>query len=65
MAKYRRKPVVVDAVQLTRRITIYEPEGKVDVPSGNWLITDPALDGGQYICKDEIFQKTYEPVEAE
>ncbi len=60
MARYRKKPVVVDAVRLTRRVTIHTLEGEMVGEPGDWLIT--GVKGEQYPCKDEVFRATYEPV---
>ena len=58
MTKYRKLPVVIEAVQLTRQITVHTLEGDMDGYPGDWLIT--GVNGEQYPCKDEIFKKTYE-----
>lgn len=60
MAKFRKKPVEVEAVRLTERTEIETLEGTMVGNPGDWLITGVA--GEKYPCKDEIFQKTYEPV---
>lgn len=61
MALYRKKPVVIEAVQLTRAITVHTLEGDMKANVGDWLIT--GVNGEQYPCRDEIFKKTYEPVD--
>jgi hypothetical protein len=61
MAKYRKKPVVVEAEQLVEPIDIITLEGVMHGNVGDWLIT--GVSGEKYPCKDDIFQKTYEPVE--
>jgi hypothetical protein len=61
MAKYRKKPVIIDAVRITRQITIETLEGIMLGNVGDWLIT--GVNGEQYPCKDDVFQKTYDPVE--
>ena len=58
--KYRKKPVIIDAVQLTERIEIDTLEGIMIGNPGDWLIT--GVKGEQYPCKDDIFRMTYEPV---
>lgn len=60
MPRYRKKPVVIEAVQLTSPIEIETLEGKMRGEVGDWLIT--GVKGEQYPCKDEIFRVTYEPV---
>jgi hypothetical protein len=59
MPRYQKKPVIVEAVQLTRQVTIETLEGSMVGNVGDWLIT--GVNGEQYPCKDDIFQKTYEP----
>lgn len=59
MGLYRKRPVVVEAVRLTRQVTIHTLEGDMVGNPGDWLIT--GVNGEQYPCKDDIFQKTYEP----
>jgi hypothetical protein len=62
MAKFRKKPVVVDAFRLTQRVQILTIEGIMTGEPGDWLIV--GVEGEQYPCKDSIFQATYEPVSA-
>jgi hypothetical protein len=59
MTAYKKKPVVIDAVQLTRQISIETLEGTMIGNVGDWLIT--GVNGEQYPCKDDIFQNSYEP----
>ncbi|MEZ0396825.1 MAG: hypothetical protein ABWK53_10410 [Anaerolineales bacterium] len=61
MPKFRKKPVVIEAVQLTQRVVISTPEGEMIGNPGDWLIT--GVNGEQYPCKNEIFRKTYEIAE--
>lgn len=61
MAKFRKKPVIIEAIQLTRRIEIETLEGTMVGEIGDWLIT--GVQGEQYPCKPDIFEETYEPVE--
>jgi hypothetical protein len=60
MAKYRKRPVVIDAVKLTRAVDIHTLEGVMRGEVGDWLIT--GVKGEQYACKDDIFQATYDVV---
>lgn len=57
MAKYVKRPIVIDAVQLTEETIIHTLEGDVKGGVGDWLIT--GVNGELYPCKDDIFQKTY------
>lgn len=59
MALYRKRPIVVEAVQLCRKTTIHTLEGDMVGNPGDWLIT--GINGEQYPCKPDIFEKTYEP----
>ena len=61
MALYRKRPVVVEAVQLAQKTTIHTLEGDMVGNPGDWLIT--GINGEQYPCKPDIFEKTYEPWE--
>lgn len=61
MAKFRKKPVVIEAVQLTRVTLIETLEGTMRGEPGDWLIT--GVKGEQYPCKPDIFEATYERVE--
>lgn len=60
MPKYRKKPVVIEAVQITQKMTVETLEGTMTGNSGDWLIT--GVKNEQYFCKDDIFQQTYERV---
>ena len=75
--KYRKKPVVIDAVQwfkngdhpAVREYTnpagteplIKTLEGWMKVTPGDWIIT--GVKGENYPCKPDIFEMTYEKVE--
>lgn len=59
MGRYRKRPVVVEAVRLTERTTIHTLEGDMVGNPGDWLIT--GVNGEKYPCKPDIFEKTYEP----
>lgn len=61
--KFRKKPVVIDAVRLTRPVTIETLEGNMRGEPGDWLITGVA--GEQYACKHDVFMQTYVPVDEE
>ncbi|MHC4643921.1 MAG: hypothetical protein ACYTBJ_00365 [Planctomycetota bacterium] len=78
MPKFRKKPIVVEAEQFWPNEKPW-PEGVVEVwhcgqsfctPTlggrmqvlpGDWIIT--GIKGGRYLCKPDIFELTYEPVE--
>lgn len=61
MPKFRKQPVVIEAVRITRPIKIETLEGIHEGGVGDWLIT--GVKGEQYPCKDDIFRATYEVVE--
>ena len=58
--KFRKRPVVVEAEQITDRVEIQTLEGVMVGSPGDWLITGVA--GEQYPCRDDIFRATYEIV---
>lgn len=60
IVKFRKKPVIIEATQLTRKMTIETLEGIMTGNPGDWLIT--GVKGEQYFCKDDIFNMTYEAV---
>ena len=73
--RYRKKPVVIDAVQwfkmgdhpAVKRLVENDPvsgwvetlEGGHIVTPGDWIIT--GVKGEHYPCKPDIFEMTYEP----
>lgn len=76
MAKFRKKPVVIDAEQYLDGKPVagmvkdaYRPdqfyvstlEGLLHVSPGDWIIT--GVKGERYPCKPDIFAATYEPAE--
>ena len=58
--RFRKLPVIVDALQLTRRVSIETGQGVLVGEPGDWLIS--GMDGSQYPCGAGIFEETYEPV---
>lgn len=86
MPKYRKKPVVIEAIQFTGKNcydilsfigrkaglmelqqadcpTIQTLEGDMRTSPGDWIIK--GVKGEFYPCKPDIFEATYEPVDAE
>ena len=61
MPKFRKLPVVIDAVELRERTEIRTTEGVMVGEPGDWLIT--GVKGERYPCKPDIFAATYEPAE--
>lgn len=62
MAKYRKKPVIIEAYQTDKEMDIDTLEGTMHASVGDYIIT--GVNGEQYPCKPDIFEKTYEPVRA-
>jgi len=63
VARFRKRPVIIDAVRIRNRVTIKTREGTLKGYPGEWLITGVA--GERYPCGDDIFRATYEPVTPE
>lgn len=61
MAKYRKKPVVIEAYQTDVEVQIPTLEGTMTANPGDWIIT--GVKGERYPCKPDIFAATYEPVD--
>jgi len=59
--KYRKKPVVIEAYQTNCELIIHTLEGDMKASVGDYIIT--GVNGEQYPCKPDIFEKTYEKVE--
>ncbi len=74
MAKYRKKPVVIEAEQWfpgkridgvmyfdsEEKAHVNTLEGALRVSLGDWIIT--GVRGEKYPCKPDIFEQTYELV---
>ncbi len=61
MAKYVKKPVVIEAYQTDKEMIIHTLEGDMKASVGDYIIT--GVHGEQYPCKPDIFEETYESVE--
>lgn len=59
--KYRKKPVVIEAYQTDKALTIHTVEGDMLASKWDYIIT--GVNGEQYPCKPDVFEKLYEPVE--
>lgn len=59
--KFRKKPIVVEAYQTDTEIIIQTLEGPLKASPGDWIIT--GVQGEQYPCKPDIFEKTYEKLQ--
>lgn len=62
MAKYRKKPVIIEAYQTDKEIDIETLEGTMHASVGDYIIT--GVNGEKYPCKEDIFLKTYEAIDA-
>ena len=60
MAKYRKKPVIIEAYQTGRELDIQTLEGTMHADIGDYIIT--GVKGKTYPCKPDIFEQTYELV---
>jgi hypothetical protein len=63
MAKFRKKPVVIEAVAAAGSFDIETPEGIMQVRRGDIVITGVA--GETYPCRLDIFLQSYEALDAE
>lgn len=59
--KFQKKPVIVDAYQTKKALDIKTLEGIMHAAPGDWIIT--GVNGEQYPCKPDIFEKTYQLLE--
>ena len=59
--KYRKKPIVIEAYQTDNALTIHTVEGDMLASKGDYIIT--GVNGEQYPCKPDVFEKLYESVE--
>jgi hypothetical protein len=61
VAKYRKKPIVIEAYQTDKELKIKTLEGTVTANVGDWIIT--GIKGEQYPCQPDIFDASFELVE--
>ena len=61
MAKYRKKPVIIEAYQTDKIVFINTLEGTMKANVDDWIIT--GVKGEKYPCKPDIFMATYELVD--
>ena len=76
MARYQKKPVVVEAVQWFKHgdhsaviagtagdpdAYVETPEGRLRVDVGDWIIT--GISGEHYPCKPDVFEQLYVTVD--
>jgi len=58
---YRKKPIMVMAYRTDEEIQIHTLEGVMTASPGDYIIS--GVNGEQYPCKPDIFDKTYDKVE--
>lgn len=63
MPKYRKKPIIVEAVKLTRSITVETSNGTRKGLPGDYLVTDKS--GEQYPYDRDHFEAEYELVKGQ
>lgn len=63
MAKVRKRPIIIQAIQLQYRTIIHPPDGPREGRPGDWLLED--VEGNQYIVARSVFEKTYDIVDEE
>lgn len=56
--KYKTKPCEIEAYQTDKEMIIHTLEGDMKASVGDYIIT--GLNGEQYPCKPDIFEKKYE-----
>ena len=61
MAKYRKKPIIVEAYQTDKELDIPTLEGVMHASIGDFIIT--GVTGEKYPCKPDVFYKTYELIQ--
>ena len=57
--KVRKRPIVLEAEQLTEDTQIKTLVGNMNGSAGDWVITDKR-GSKHYLCKDEDFERLYE-----
>lgn len=58
MTTYKKRPVLVHAIQMPCRFIVTTPEGVVKGKTGDWLIR--GIEKEFYPCRNSVFIKTYE-----
>jgi hypothetical protein len=59
--KFVKKPVIVEAYQVFEEVKIETLEGTMIASPGDWIVK--GIHGEKYPVKQDIFEKTYKPVE--
>jgi len=58
--EYRKKPIVIKAIQLNNEFEVETLEGVMRGDKGDYLII--GINGELYPCKPDIFEQTYDEV---
>ena len=58
--KFIKRPVIIEAYQTDKEMVIHTLEGDMKASPGDWIIT--GVEGEQYPCKPDIFEKTYQRI---
>ena len=58
--KLINRPVFIEAYQTDKELVIHTLEGDMKASPGDWIIT--GVEGEQYPCKPDIFEKTYQRI---
>lgn len=61
MAKFRKKPVIIEAICITQPMVVKTSTGIAKGKPGDWLIT--SIIGEEYFVNDRAFHENYEPVD--
>ncbi|GAE37140.1 MULTISPECIES: hypothetical protein [Bacillaceae] len=59
--KFIKKPVIVEAYQVSEEVKIETLEGRMIASPGDWIVK--GIHGEKYPVKPDIFEKTYQPIE--
>ena len=58
--KFIKRPVIIEAYKTDKEMVIHTLEGDMKASPGDWIIT--GVEGEQYPCKPDIFEKTYQRI---
>ena len=64
MARIRKRPIEVEAMQMKYRMTMHAPEREpVTCEPGDWLVCD--VEGNHYFVKNSVAMQTYDIIDPE
>lgn len=61
MARFKHKPIEIDAIKLAQSITINTESGYVEGQPGDFLVT--SVDGKQHVVHRDLFLVMYQPMD--